>query len=281
MPLQPNLLRADPIASPRAIEFRKPKYFLQVHESIEEELQDKRHLAKRFNLICQHLAAHGRTGRVKGCRGHENRGWLRSPLGGSNGMQYYLWWTRSGSPHSQRLTPDITNGILIRTIRHHDDHEPLRAGESDSYYELDQTDYDGDGDSSPWTEQQIDFVKNESSIRILYGEPGSGKTTALWKAVEARTNQRVLYLTWSSELREKARERFDSFAPLSVEVDSQDFSSFLGDICQHDVKRFSFWDIQEDLKKVLRQNQSTIGPWRGREYAVRRNEIDSCWSRAS
>ena len=268
MSLPPNLFHADPIAHKGEIKLRKPKHFLRVHESIEDNLHDKNHLAKRFNLICQDLAARGRTNRVKGCRGNENQGWLRSPLGGNNGMQYYVWWTRSGSLPTHGLNADCANCIWVRAVRHHDDHKPLRVGVSESYYEPDQSDYDGEGDSSPWTEKQIGFVKNERSVRILYGEPGSGKTSALWKAVEARTNQRILYLTWSSELRERAKERFDSFAPHNVDVDSQDFTSFLGGICQHDVKKLTYKDIQEDFKKVLSKNQSTIGPWRNRDYAL-------------
>ena len=62
-----------------------------LHPSVSDTLRGWPHLYRRLGLILEQLAAHGRTAIVKGCA-RPNRGWRRSPLGGANGNQYYLWW---------------------------------------------------------------------------------------------------------------------------------------------------------------------------------------------
>ena len=64
---------------------------------------------------------------------------------------------------------------------------------------------------------------------MVHGHPGSGKTTALWKAIEARDNQRVLYVSWSRELTNLAAERLSTFAPSNVSVTTRDFLTLLGE----------------------------------------------------
>ena len=78
--------------------------------------------------MLQHLAANGRSTVVKGCR-NDNKGWRRSPLGGNNGMQWYLWWTpASGAAATGLDAPE--DAILIRDVRQHDDHSTLKAGKA-------------------------------------------------------------------------------------------------------------------------------------------------------
>ena len=67
-----------------------------LHPSVSDTLRGWPHLYRRLGLILEQLAAHGRTAIVKGCA-RPNRGWRRSPLGGANGNQYYLWWGIAGS----------------------------------------------------------------------------------------------------------------------------------------------------------------------------------------
>ena len=59
----------------------------------------------------------------------------------------------------------------------------------------------------------------------------------LWKAVEARSGQRVLYLTWSRELTAAAEEHFRAFPPADAQVEARDFATFLGEVCGADVER--------------------------------------------
>lgn len=184
-------------------------------------------LGRRLTLVMNHLAAHGRTSVVKGTRGNDNRGWRRSPLGGKGGSHFYLWWTVGSAPPVQSLDARPRT-VFIRAVRHHDDHAPLRGGERRDYYDLSVPDLTGGKDFPvPWSKEQQDFARSRTAVRVLRGYPGSGKTTALWHAVNLRAGQRVLYLTWSSRLAEVAEEHFASFRPAGTSVQVQVFAEFL------------------------------------------------------
>ena len=226
------------------------------------------HLYGRLGLVLQHLAAHGRTTIVKGCR-DGNRGWRRSPLGGANGMQYYLWWTPCGSRVANGLSLPA-DAVLVRAVRHHDDHGPLEAGSLDDYLPLSAPDdLNDDIAGRPWTDAQIRFVEDERPVRLLVGRPGSGKTTVLWKAVEARSGQRVLYLTWSSALTRHAEERFASFAPADVEVVAHDFATFVGELCRRDIARQTLAASRAKFDAAItRLGRDMAGPWKNRRDAL-------------
>ena len=254
--------RQDSLADRSSLRFDNLNYPVRLHVSVPDGLQNMPHLRQRLGLVLQQLAAHGRTGVVKGCIG-ENRGWRRSPLGGNGGMQYYLWWMLQ------------EGNILVRSVRHHDDHEPLTAGDADNdYYPLDQNDIDGPDESfasPPWTENQLRFVDDDNPIRVVYGHPGSGKTTALYRAVETRSNQRVLYISWSRKLTGLASERFKGFAPSDVKVEAYDFVTLLGEICRYDIARRTYSQSRIAFASAFDQtrlSRNDLGPWAGREDAL-------------
>ncbi len=258
----------DLLAQPHNPQFRGLRHGIWLHPDVSDHLREWTHLYKRLGIVLQHLAAHGRTTVVKGCR-DGNRGWRRSPLGGANGMQYYLWWTPRGSRMAAGLTLPA-DAVLVRAVRHHDDHAPLEAGSLDDYLPLSAPDdLNEDIAGRPWTDAQMKFVDDERPVRLILGRPGSGKTTVLWKAVEARSGQRVLYLTWSSALTQHAEERFASFAPADVEVVARDFSTFVGEICRADVTRQTLAASRARFDHVItRLGRDMSGPWRNRPDAL-------------
>ena len=263
------VVRRDPCAK-GDLTFGGLPHGLWVHPDVPDGLGELTHLRQRLGIVLQHLAAHGRTTVVKGCRDAANRGWRRSPLGGSGGMQYYLWWTLQGSRPACEIEFPDRGGILVRAVRHHDDHEPLAAGALDDYLSFSQHEIeDADLVGRPWTPVQLQFVEHEGPVRLVHGRPGSGKTTVLWKAVEARSGQRVLYLTWSRELTTTAEQHFRAFAPADVRVDARDFATFLGEVCGADVERRPLAESRAGFASaVARLGRRQVGPWAGRDAAI-------------
>lgn len=78
-----------------------------------------------------------------------------------------------------------------------------------------------------WTADQLQFTRHRGRVPLVHGRPEPGKTTVLWKAVEARSGQRVLYLTWSRELTAVTEEHFRAFALADVRVVARDFATLL------------------------------------------------------
>ena len=152
---------------------------------------------------------------------------------------------------------------------------PLHAGDTVAdYFHLRQEDMDGSDDTfvaSPWTDQQLDFVASSDPVRTVYGYPGSGKTTALWRAIESRDDERVLYASWSRELVRFAGEHLAAFAPSGVEVIHHDFLTLLGTICGYDIPRLTQERSTSALADAIGQariGRATLGPWADRVDAL-------------
>ncbi len=249
----------------------KPNYPIWLHEDVPDFTQGKADLHQRLGLVLQHLMAYGRTGVVKGCRG-SIRGWRRSPMGGRHGMHYYLWWTMADSIQSRGQGFLGDNGIAVRQVRHHDEHSYLPFGKEGDYYELTPSDLQ-DGTETfvglPLTTVQREFAVDASPVRILHGQPGSGKTTALWHAITDWRHQRVLYLTWSSELTERARAHFAVFALGNTDIDARPYPAFLRALSQSARTYSSPAESFAAFKDIVaRHPVHALGPWAGREYAL-------------
>ena len=260
--------RKDEAPRHRTANTRVLRHGIWLHPEVSDELRQWPHLYQRLGLILKQLAARGETSVVKSCR-NTNRGWLRSPLGGHNGRQYYLWWTHQGSRWGKNLeAKDET--VIVRAVRHHDDHTPLGPGKESEYLRLEQAgELNEDMAGEPWTAGQRKFAHDRSPVRLLIGRPGSGKTTALWQAIEARAGEQILYLTWSTALRQNAEAHFASFAPDDITVDTMDFQTFVGEIAGSDIERQTLGESQRRLDEaVTKAGRNMAGPWASRLKAL-------------
>ena len=175
-----------------------------------------------------------------------------------------------GSAPARDITFPGRGGVLVRAVRHHDDHARLDAGALDDYLPFSQHEIeDADLVGRPWTADQLQFIRHEGPVRLVHGRPGSGKTTVLWKAVEARSGQRVLYPTWSRELTAAAEEHFRAFAPADVRVEARDFATFLGEVCGADVERRRLSESRALFAAATaRLGRRQAGPWANRDAAL-------------
>lgn len=261
--------RLDPPSEFGSLVFGALNHNLWVHQDAWGAAADKGHIRKRVSLVLQHLGANGWPTVVKGCRDDTNKGWLRSPLGGQNGMQYYLWWAPKGNRPVKNF--EIADGdIVVRAIRHHDDHAPLDAGNISDYLAFKHREMEDDGYfEKPWTDDQLLFVEANDPVRLILGRPGSGKTTVLWKALESRGDQDVLYLTWSRNLTENAEKHFKAFAPVDVRVKPIDFAGFLGEICHRDIERLTLDQSHKAFNSLIDEIRTDgLGVWGGRQSAL-------------
>lgn len=246
---------------------------LRLHQKVLYEIESRPRISKRLAIVAQQMAALGRSTIVKGCSDPVNSGWRRTPLGGHHGMHYYLWWSPQGTRQTRKFKSLKRNSILLRAVRHHDDHRPLNVGRLMDYFTLDWMDLDGDSAScfkTPWTDVQQLFALEHKPVRLVYGYPGAGKTVALWRAVEARSSGKTLYLSWSRSLIEHARARFSAFAPPGSVVDARDFSTFLGELCGADVRRQSLAASREAFRDAFEwwKISDHQGPWKNRMDAL-------------
>ncbi len=203
---------------------------IYIHDEVSDQLErDHRDIAPRFAMLCRQLGV-SEWIRFKPTKG-ENDGWRRSPLGGTGGSHYYMWWLAAGAGPGKALALEGQD-IAIRAIRHHDlTDKRLLHGDLDDYWEFSFVEELDDEQvlEQPWTEDQQSYISQREDCQVLIGPPGSGKTSSLWRALEvalleSRTLSnrqdkcRALYITWSQRLAESAEQYFSIMAPHEVEV---------------------------------------------------------------
>jgi hypothetical protein len=124
--------------------------------------------------------------------------WRRSGVGG---FHYYAWWFPTTDWDGVQGAPSV----VVRAVRHHDEMRPLAAGDAGGYFPRRFADLD------PLTEEQAEVLRSPARIRLVVGQPGTGKTSALIFAAihEARSlppEARLLYVTLSRRLADLAQE---------------------------------------------------------------------------
>lgn len=250
---------------PDSISLPPQKFTLNCHDDVLATLKDDASvnaLGKRLTLVLTHLCAHGRTSVVKGVQGNNNHGWRRTPMGGNNGCHYYLWWAPDTATPVKSISAQ-SQSIFLRAIRHHDDHSTLRSGKFNKYHELHNNDLMSGVDFPlPWTPDQKLFINSFSAIRLLRGNPGSGKTSSLWQAIQSRSNEQVLYLTWSAGLARQANEYFESFTPNGTTVQVKTFADFVKEIAHGYTPRWTQDEARHAFfNGIARLSPNLLGRW--------------------
>ncbi len=136
-------------------------------------------------------------------------------------------------------TPDVRSLVLLHHCPTCNGHRGrLDAGALDDYLPFSQHEIeDADLVGRPLDSGPVAVHTTRRARASRPRAPRVGKTTVLWKAVEARSGQSVLYRTWSREMTAAAEEHFRAFAPADVRVEARDFATFLGEVCGADVDR--------------------------------------------
>ena len=245
------------------------RYRLFVHMAVSDDLDGRAVLRRRCNMRLRDLFAMGNVSRVKGIVGDRNRGWLRTPLGGNGGQQYYLWWTKTGLPafRGERANGQYRDAIWVRSVRHHDDHSVLDFGDIENdYFPFNYKELIDDDlfTLPPWTDEQLDCIHSDADIRVIYGNPGSGKTTSLLKIIEDAGGDKVLFSSWSRGLTQVARSYIDAMPSQRKNVLAYDFQGLLSLICQRDIDRLSFVESRGrflDGLASLHLRPDLLGEW--------------------
>lgn len=236
------------------------------HEFLQKIEQNRNNqIGKRASLLLQHLIVDERRQHYKSTQG-PNKGWRRSRLGGNNGSHFYAWWAPKGAPPvangSSGSIPD--GAVLLRDIRHHDDHSELKLESfEDNYLPVSVQDLrNEDYAPSPMTPSQSRFISARQGIRIVKGYPGSGKTTALWHAADLNSIHSTLYITYSKDLAALAKAHFECYAPGEKQFHVTTFSNLIRDLLSSSAE---FVPERDSRAKFTRQLSGllprTLGPW--------------------
>lgn len=248
-------------------ETKRPANPIFCHEEFLEKLEASRNqpAGKRASLLIRNLAVDMSRQHFKATHG-VNQGWRRSRLGGAGGSHHYAWWApRSAAPlrGAGGFEQAPEGSIFLRDIRHHDDHSPLSPNSLETHYlpiSVHEMRMETFG-AAPWTQQQSRFATARQAVRILKGHPGTGKTTALLHAADECGAQKVLYLTYSRDLANLAREYFDRFCSGTRQFAVLTFDAFIRQMAGSDPAQVNPADLKSRLRGDLAPFARFLGPW--------------------
>ncbi len=255
-----------PIAA-APFETARPPHPVYCHEEFLTKLQSHANqaLAKRASLLMRNLAVNSSRLHFKPTHG-ANHGWRRSRLGGGGGSHFYAWWAPRMAPPLRGaggFEQAAEGAVFLRDIRHHDDHSPLPADSFESHYlpvsvpEMRRDEYA----PAPWTQQQARFSSSRQAVRVLKGHPGTGKTTALLNAADETGASHVLYLTYSRDLANLARDYFDRFCSSRTRFSVLTFDTFVRRLAGSDAAAVPIAEMRAKLRGDLIPFQRHMGPW--------------------
>ena len=246
-----------------------PPWTVYLHHDFENWLFNKSvdpHVQKKARYCLLQLLSSGRSGRSKPVVGPA-RGWLRTPLAGTAGSHYYLWWAGHDSMAVEGL--GLKPGeILVRCVRHHDETSRALSGEgARSPLPPDFLDPVDDQTTAFTDEQRRAALPSAYPVRFLKGSPGSGKTTSLHLATRFITGGRMLYLTYSRGLARQAEEQLRAFGPAGVAPVVMTFEELFTELRGPGLDPVSLPAPQQGanlLEKALSDYRGQYGPWKGR-----------------
>ncbi len=255
-------------------ETARPANALFCHQEFLEKLADHSRdpIGRRSAFLLQRLAVDARRLHYKATQG-ANRGWRRSRLGGNHGSHFYAWWAPKNAlplKESDEFSATPEGAVFLRDIRHHDDHSPLAAQSFENNYlavtvrDLRREEYA----PLPWTQPQERFAAARQSIRLLKGHPGSGKTTALWHAVDASGAERPLYVTYSRDLAALARDYFDRFCSSHKRFQVVTFPDLVAQVLGAERKGPDAQEARQKFKRDLAAFSRTLGVWANAQTAL-------------
>ena len=243
---------------------RRPAYPIFCHQDFLEKLRDDP-AGKRAALLLQRLAVDPRRQHYKATMGI-NRGWRRSRLGGNHGSHFYAWWAPRGAQPlkgAEGFDEAPEGAIFLRDIRHHDDHSELTPQSVNDHYlplsvqDMRREEYG----PSPWTQAQARFAKSRTPVAILKGHPGSGKTTALWHAVDLAAAESVLYVTYSRELAALAQDYFDRYCPDYKKIRVITFPALMREVAGTNPDLLTETERRQRFVRELGVATRMLGPW--------------------
>ncbi|MCC7369091.1 MAG: AAA family ATPase [Chloroflexi bacterium] len=243
---------------------------LLIHPDVDDWMRNQPDLRRRVDWLLFELTSRGDAGRPKGIVGPSALvtdapalRWRRSGVGG---YHFYAWWF----PATGWDGIDDGRTIVVRAVRHHDEMKPLAAGAPTTYYErsLDELD--------PLTDEQREVVSADARVRLVVGQPGTGKTGALiFTAVEeARrlpADARLLYVTLSRRLVSSAQEMLDGVPDLGRRVEVVALADLLGH--WSGLERGRVADSEEAEEQAFRGSVGGFAPrdlatWQGSDRAL-------------
>ncbi len=256
----------QPVLFEQEFQTARPPRPVYCHQEFLDKLAERRNepVGKRVALMMQRMAVDISRLHYKATNG-VNRGWRRSRLGGSSGSHFYAWWAPATSmPLKDSGFRAESEAIVLRDIRHHDNHAPLNCGDSSKDYllltvpDLRGTEYAPE----PWTAPQARFAKGRGAARILKGHPGSGKTTALLHAADSCQADRTLYLTFSQDLAALARDYFDRFCSSKTRIFTVlTYPVFLSQLLGGQTALADTVAGRTQFRRDLSKHQRSLGVW--------------------
>jgi len=247
-----------------------PGHTLLVHPDVDDWMHAQPDLRRRVDWLLFELSTRGDAGRPKGIVGPAAQAtdaptvrWRRSGVGG---FHYYAWWF-SAAEWDGIADPRT---IAVRAVRHHDEMRPLAAGSPDIYQFRALTEL------SPLTDEQRKAISASARIRLVVGQPGTGKTgalifTAIEEARRLPPDARLLYVTLSRRLVSAAQEVLDGVEDLGRRVEVIALADLLAR--WSGVERAHLASSEDDEERAFRHSVGGFAPrdlatWQGSDRAL-------------